>query len=115
MNAQNLTLEQLAALLWESHALTNSWRKTGAPYGLSGAMARLIALGYEPGRKVRAALGLRPVITVIQMGAEIPDGAQVISASLCSCGRWFIGNHPRRTKCFICSPFRPGKKKEGLA
>lgn len=40
----------------------------------------------------------------------VPDGAQVIGAQECDCGQWFISNHPRRSKCFICSPYK-GKRK----
>jgi hypothetical protein len=49
-------------------------------------------------------------VVVIIGGGSVPPGSQVISAQVCECGQWFISNHPRRQKCFICSPFkRKGK------
>jgi hypothetical protein len=45
-------------------------------------------------------------VVVIIGGGSVPPGAQVISAQVCACGQWFISNHPRRQKCFICSPYK---------
>lgn len=92
-----------------------SWRKisrTVSEYrGISAPSLRRIAMGIEPGRKVRCALRLPAVSTVIVVGgASIPPGAQVVSAARCECGQWFVSNSPRRKRCFICSPFR-GKGK----
>lgn len=87
-----------------------SWQKIGDAYGINKAMARLIALGYEPKRKVRRILDLAPSATVVVFGdGMVPDGTQTIRASQCSCGQWFIPNHPARTHCFLCRPAR-GKK-----
>ncbi len=103
------SLDHLSTELAEKHPGT-SWRKIGAEYGISGAMARLIATGYDPGKKIRQKLDLPQSATVIViLGNRVPDGTQVVNASQCSCGQWFVPNHPRRLKCFMCSPYR-GRK-----
>ena len=40
------------------HDETQSWREAGKAYGISGSMARLLANGYQPGKKVRKLLGV---------------------------------------------------------
>jgi hypothetical protein len=105
-----ITLEQLSSDLRQRHKIEQSWRKAAAPYGIFPSMARLIAMGYEPGRKIRERLGLQPAATVVVVYGEVPDGAQVLQAQQCPCGQFFISNHPRRTKCFVCSPYRRRKK-----
>jgi hypothetical protein len=104
------TLGQVCQEMIELHGRTQSWRKTGARFGLNPAMARLIAGGYDPGRKIRGLLDLAVTATVVVMlsGEAVPDGAQVIRAELCGCGQWYISNHPRRRKCFVCSAYRRG-------
>jgi hypothetical protein len=99
-------LEQLSCEIREIHETTQSWQKAAEPYGINKAMARLLAMGYNPGKKIRHKLNLPEMAQVVAMEGEIPDGAQVIKASLCECGQYFISNHPRRKRCFICSPFR---------
>lgn len=87
-----------------------TWQSIAEGYGINRAMTRLIALGYQPGRKIRLALGLAPSASIVVMGeGMVPDGAQAIQALQCSCGQWFIPNNPARTHCFIC---RPAKIKE---
>lgn len=86
-----------------------SWRTIGAEYGISGAMARLIANGYDPGKKIRQKLDLPQSAAVIVINGKVSDGAQALGEAVCGCGRTFISNHPRRSKCFVCSPYR-GKK-----
>jgi hypothetical protein len=87
-----------------------TWQNIAEGYGINRAMARLIALGYEPGKKVRNALNLSPSATVIVFGeGDVPDGSQTIRAIQCACGQWFIPNHPARTHCFLCRPAR-GKR-----
>lgn len=101
------TLEQISADLQERHKRLNSWRLAADPYPINKAMARMIANGYEPGNRVRRALKIAPIASVVVIGdGEVPEGAQVISALLCDCGQWFISNHPRRKRCFICSPYK---------
>ncbi|MBE3144443.1 MAG: hypothetical protein IMZ61_11050, partial [Planctomycetes bacterium] len=34
-----------------------SWQSIADDYGINRAMTRLIALGYQPGKKIRSALG----------------------------------------------------------
>jgi hypothetical protein len=57
----------------------------------------------------RKVLGLSEHKNVTVIFGEVPDGTQVIQAQLCECGQFFISNHPRRSKCFICSPYKKGK------
>ena len=67
--------------------------------------------GIEPKRnEIRMALGLTPYVEVVVMvDGTIPPGAQVLTATRCACGRWYVSNHPRRRKCFICGPYGGGK------
>lgn len=90
----------------ETYRITKSWRKTGQKYGVNAAMARMIANGYHPGKRIRLRLGLPPETTIVVISGEVPPGSQSIAARRCQCGHWFIANHPRRKKCFICSPYR---------
>ena len=66
-----------------------------------------IAKGNRPvPAKWREKFGLPPVSTVEPIAGEIPHGAQALGAMRCECGMPFISNHPRRRRCFICSPYR---------
>ena len=92
-----------------------SWRaiqrKCPEYANLSIASLDRLAQGREPGPKVRELLGLPPVTVVVVIGGgQIPEGAQVYSAEMCECGQVFVSNHPRRRKCFVCSPVRKGGK-----
>jgi hypothetical protein len=88
-----------------------TWQKIAEGYGINRAMARLIALGYEPGKKVRNTLNLTPSATVIVFGeGDVPDGSQTIRAAQCDCGQWFISNHPRRKHCFLCRPYASSRR-----
>ena len=107
------TLEQLQREIQQDHEVTHSWRKTAQKYGVFPNMARMIANGYEPGPRIRARLGLPQVANVVVIEGRVPAGSQSIAAEQCACGQWFISNHPRRRKCFICSPYkRRGIKKQ---
>lgn len=75
---------------------------------MNPAMARLIAQGYLPGKKVRGLLGLPPESSVVVMAGDVPAGSQALAAMQCGCGQWFIPNHPRRKRCFVCSPYKGG-------
>ena len=84
-----------------------TWQSIAEDYGINRAMVRLIALGYQPGKKIRNVLGLAPSATIVVIGeGAVPDGSQAIKALQCGCRQWFIPNHPRRTHCFICRPVR---------
>ena len=92
-----------------------SQRKLAAKYGVNPRYIwDWLTNGKEPtGPDVRRALGMTPLTTAIVwiMGGEpIPPGCQVYSASICPiCSQPYISNHPARTKCFMCSPYK-GKK-----
>jgi hypothetical protein len=91
------------------HQKGESWRKIAVKYGLHPNMARLIANGYEPGNKIRKKLNLSLIAEVETLDENFPDGSQVLGALQCGCGQWFVSNHPKRKKCFFCTPFRPRK------
>ncbi len=78
------------------HRIGDSWAKIGKDYNIHAPTVRLIADGYEPGNKVREKLGLSPML--------------LVKALECSCGEYFIANHPRRVHCFTCRPFRTRRK-----
>jgi hypothetical protein len=86
-----------------------SWRYIGKHYNIQPSMARLILLGHEPGKKVRKILNLPQSAIVNIVSGTIPDNTQALNAVRCSCGQWFITNHPRRFKCFSCSPYKGSK------
>jgi len=92
----------------------NSWRTIASMEefgGVSAPAIRRIAQGEEPGNRIRAKLGLPAVSTVVIIGGgSVPAGAQVIYANECECGQWYISNHPRRKKCFMCRPYRARKE-----
>lgn len=99
------TLDILRGEIKQSRNQGKTWQAIGDDYGVNRAMARLIGLGYQPGKKVRKALGLPPSSVVIVIGdGDVPDGSQTIRAMQCTCGQWFVANHPRRSHCFICRP-----------
>jgi hypothetical protein len=91
-----------------------TWQEIAKDYGINRAMARLIALGYQPGKKMRNVLKLSPSATVVVFGeGQVPDGSQTIRALRCACGQWFIPNHPARKHCFLCHPSRSNARKKG--
>jgi len=108
---QDKQLENVRKAIAAAYLLKSSWRKTGAQFGISGALAyRIVNRDYEPMTPaIRYKLGLPVSARVVSVGAAIPNDTLALSASRCECGRWFIPNHPRRKLCFICSPYRRRK------
>jgi hypothetical protein len=82
-------------------------------YGcVSHAVIQRVAAGNEPKEpRIREALGLPTYQQVVTVdGGYIPPGTQVAGASNCvDCGQSYSPNHPRRKKCFTCSPIKGGK------
>jgi len=104
-----LSIEQLRECLREDHKRLGNWRDVSYEWKMPpGTLCRIAERAYEPKRPdIRRCLGLPIVSTVVVVGGEsIPDGAQVYRADVCPCGQWYISNHPRRKRCFICSPYR---------
>ena len=63
--------------------------------------------GYEPrDLEIRSILGLDRDSPVVFVDGRTRPRAQAVGAQRCGCGQWFVSNHPRRRKCFRCSPFR---------
>ena len=89
---------------WAKIALMEEW--TPIPQGTLSSMSS----GYMPD-KWRPRLDLPPKSKVIVVLGEVPSGSQCIGADICIlCGRYFISNHPRRKRCFVCSPYGGRKR-----
>ncbi len=101
------TVLETIKVLRETHGM--SWREISQDTrfgGISFATLNAIYRGRNPSKKTRAMLGLPDEARVVVVYGEIPDGTQAIRADRCACGQWYISNHPRRRKCFQCSPYR---------
>lgn len=86
-----------------------SWRRIAALEAYEGIPAGTLATIGKTGmvpKKWRGRFGLAEMATITVMDGEVPAGSQSISARRCECGEWFISNHPRRRRCFMCSPWR---------
>jgi hypothetical protein len=103
----NIQSYQVAFLV--KHEQGESWRKIAMQHGLYPNMARLIAQGHEPGNRIRKKLNLPLKSEVIPMEKKIPDGSLVLGSQVCECGQTFVSNHPKRRRCFLCTPFRSRK------
>lgn len=65
---------------------------------------------YEPkDPKIRAALGLESESEVTFVDGRPRPKSKALDVAQCACGNYYISNHPRRGRCFECSPYR-GKK-----
>ena len=63
--------------------------------------------GYEPkDLEIRDILGLDRESAVVFVDGRTRPRAQAVGAVQCACGQWYVSNHPRRRRCFKCSPFR---------
>ena len=66
--------------------------------------------GYEPKEpEIRDVLGLDQESAVTFVDGKPRPRSSALDVKRCACGRYFVSNHPRRRRCFSCSPFR-GKK-----
>lgn len=108
------TWEEVQSIVAECYRAGKSYRQIAAEQynnHISHATIQRVHKGIEPqAPKIREVFGLpdyRQVVLVTP--GRIPDGTQVIHARQCSCGQWYVPNHPRRQKCFICSPYRGQK------
>lgn len=95
------------------YKMNKSYRQTAHDFEmmrgvkLNHAMVRLIIKGYDPGKKIRKLLNWQPMAEVASVNGTIHQGAVSLGDRQCvACGRWYISNHPRRRKCFICSPYK---------
>ena len=94
------------------HGMYGSWRevqKHEHPDIPFGTLSRIANDGYVP-KKWYLYFGIPLPANVIAVAGIIPNGSQALLANQCSCGAWFISNHPRRRKCFVCSPYRGNGK-----
>ncbi len=90
-----------------------SWRRIsslsqyrGIP---AGTLCTIANTGYVP-KKWYPRFGIPLPANVIAVVGVIPNGSQALFALQCPCGQFFISNHPRRRKCFVCSPYRKNGK-----
>jgi len=69
--------------------------------------------GYEPKDElIREILGLDPESPVTFVDGQHKPRAQALDVTPCECGRYFVSNHPRRRRCFVCSPYRGKDKRQ---
>ena len=74
--------------------------------GVLACIAFSLEAGYEPKDPViREVLGLDRESTVVFVDGQRRPRAQAVGAVRCACGQWYVSNHPRRRRCFGCSPF----------
>lgn len=108
------TFQQVREDIRALYRAKNSFRRIAKEdFGnqISHATIQRIYNGHEPKHAgSRLVLGLPQTSLVNPISGEIPAGTQVLNAVQCSCGQWFVTNHPRRSKCFLCSPYK-GKKR----
>jgi hypothetical protein len=97
---QLVMLHDTLGLTWREIALLERYR--GIP---AGTLATIAKTGQAP-HKWRRRLGLPDLGRITVMEGEAPDGSQALGARQCQCGEFFISNHPRRRKCYVCSPRR---------
>lgn len=62
----------------------------------------------DPG--IREILGLDEESLVLFLDGQRRPRAQAVGAVRCACGQYFISNHPRRKRCFLCGPYRGSSK-----
>jgi hypothetical protein len=98
-------------LLEENRVKKRSLRDLAKEFGVSYGVIQRALDGRFPKRfDLRVRMGLPEISEVLTVNGNVPYRSQTLGAQRCACGQHFISNHPRRKRCFICSPFR-GKKK----
>jgi hypothetical protein len=106
------TMEGVQTIIKALRATNKSYRQIAKEdFGgrINHAVVQRILAGEEPRDPlIRRAVGLADYHQVVVVtGGDVPPGTLVISADQCiECGRYYISNHPRRKKCFICTPYR---------
>lgn len=101
--------ECLVMEIEKAYERLGTWRAVGEAFGVSPALAwRMVRQGYAPvDEAICARLGLPTRAQVTVVGGTVAAGAQVLGSQACErCGRAFVSNHPRRRRCFGCSPVR---------
>lgn len=107
---------QLSQVIKNRRKNRESYESIARGFGVSRALIRYIEAhpNYQPGAEKRKLLGIDPPATAsitLAWDGDCPPGTQAPPATLGKCGHWFISNHPRRSKCFICSPYRKKREK----
>ena len=103
------TSDTIQERLISLHGTGMTWRQISSLDAYSGIPAGSLATYAKTGyiaRAYRARFGLPPIATVtVMLDGDIPDGAQVLTATRCECGRWYVKNHPARRRCYLCRPY----------
>lgn len=88
-----------------------TWQEIAEIYDIPKATIHAFATGRRSlPIKHYAKFGIEYSGQVGSLDGDIPDGTVSLGAMRCQCGQWFISNHPRRRKCFVCSPYRGRKR-----
>lgn len=111
------TLRERLIYLHDTNMLT--WRQIGQLRGFSpvpfGTLYDVykgdeLPLKWYPHFKMR-----RKQATVVIVRGHIPEGTQVngVVVRCPDCKELFVSNHPRRARCYLCSPFRGKENQDG--
>jgi hypothetical protein len=103
------TEKEIQHIICEKRSAGASLRQIAHEYpGLNYADIQRASKGIFPRSATkRQIFELPDFARVLAIDNEIPDGSQVLKASHCiECNQPFVSNHPRRRKCFLCSPYR---------
>jgi hypothetical protein len=96
--------------LLERHSELDSWQLVADELELNKTTVwRVANQGWLPSDAVSLQkLGIAAQVGVLFMEGAIIEGGALVgqSSRTCECGVEFIPNHPRRRRCFYCSPIR---------
>lgn len=103
--------DTLLAALKDLRTLGHSYQRIGDAFGVNKTTIWKIINERRPpvDHEIRRRLGLSPSSDVILLEGEHLNGATLLAhhIKICpECGQPYIPNHPKRNKCFICSPYR---------
>lgn len=93
-------LRDTYGLKWQEIAETEPF--LGIPLGTLNDIYR----GRPVPKRWRAQLGYTEETTVMVVEGQLVEGSLVPGSQRCGCGRWYVANHPRRRRCYVCSPIR---------
>ncbi len=107
MNIADFRANLLKEKAYKSYAKLEDWYEVNRYY----LWHMVKNENYVPPDHVLHKLGLPSCSIVVPMAGDVPRGTLVLYALQCECGAWYISNHPRRHKCFVCSPYRRKERK----
>ena len=83
-------MHYIRTMLIYIHNETKSWRQAGDYYGISGSMARMIANGYEPGKRIRKLLGVTRYTRRPRRAINLADPASAAATIRAHAGEGFV-------------------------